>query len=214
MILKKQIRTNIKSSILKMREDDALKPNKKIIISIILVIIWMIVIFIFSAMSSDESNEKSKGVISKVVEKVETKKEEIVNTEKTNIVAQENTNKQEQNVVSKNDNSKTYIIVNKLNTPLRKCAHASVYFVLCIFISNVILEIKSKFKLPYCLISIGLCFLYACTDEFHQSFVNGRTGQFTDVLIDTSGAVLGCAIFYIIYKLRHRKSKKVREEVL
>ena len=35
---------------------------------------------------------------------------------------------------------------------------------------------------------------YAATDEFHQSFVPGRTLRLTDVMIDSVGAAMGTAI--------------------
>ena len=38
-------------------------------------------------------------------------------------------------------------------------------------------------------ISVVLCAVFAATDEYHQTFVDGRAGRFTDVLIDTSGAL-------------------------
>ena len=38
--------------------------------------------------------------------------------------------------------------------------------------------------------ALALTFFYACTDEFHQLFVPGRAGRFSDVLIDSSGAAL------------------------
>lgn len=188
-----------------------MKLNKKIIISIILVIIWMIVIFIFSAMPSDESNEKSKYVISKAVQTVEKTTEKSTSNENINNQETEINDKSEKETQVNNRNTR---ITNKLNAPLRKCAHASVYFVLCIFITNAILEIKNKLKIKYSISSILISFLYACTDEFHQIFVQGRTGQFTDVLIDTSGAIIGFAIFYLIYKLIHKKLNKDREEIL
>ncbi len=37
----------------------------------------------------------------------------------------------------------------------------------------------------------GMCILYAITDEFHQSFVPGRTPRVTDVGIDAIGTLLG-----------------------
>ena len=51
---------------------------------------------------------------------------------------------------------------------------------------------------------LALCssFLYACTDELHQLFVSGRSGQFTDVLIDTLGALFGCLLLLMIRRLR------------
>lgn len=54
------------------------------------------------------------------------------------------------------------------------------------------------------LLFFALCssFLYACTDEIHQLFVPGRSGQFTDVLVDTLGAFCGCLLLLAIRRLR------------
>lgn len=46
--------------------------------------------------------------------------------------------------------------------------------------------------------------LYACTDEFHQLFVPGRTGQPFDVLVDTLGATFGCLVVLAVQKIRTR----------
>ena len=46
--------------------------------------------------------------------------------------------------------------------------------------------------------------LYACTDEFHQLFVPGRTGQPFDVLVDTLGAAFGCLVVLAVQKIRTR----------
>ena len=35
---------------------------------------------------------------------------------------------------------------------------------------------------------------YACTDELHQTFVSGRVGAPTDVLIDSAGALTAAAL--------------------
>lgn len=37
--------------------------------------------------------------------------------------------------------------------------------------------------------ALGLAFLYAISDEWHQTFVPGRIGSPTDVIIDTLGAL-------------------------
>ena len=34
------------------------------------------------------------------------------------------------------------------------------------------------------------CFFYACTDEFHQLFVENRGSSFLDVLLDYTGSLL------------------------
>ena len=89
--------------------------------------------------------------------------------------------------------------------------HATVYFILAIMIILFItvMQEKKKYFLAL-LITIVICFLFACTDEYHQTFVGGRTGQFKDVLIDTSGALAGTLLYgtyFIAYKIG-TKSKK------
>ena len=50
-------------------------------------------------------------------------------------------------------------------------------------------------------------FLYACSDEFHQYFIPGRSMAFKDVLIDTSGGILGYIIITLFEKLKIRNLK-------
>nr|WP_240893788.1 VanZ family protein [Limisphaera ngatamarikiensis] len=41
--------------------------------------------------------------------------------------------------------------------------------------------------------SLVVVFLYAVTDEYHQTFVPDRQGSLRDVLLDTAGGILGLA---------------------
>lgn len=195
-------------------------------ISIALIIIWMAVIFWFSSMPGDESNTKSKSTIKEAIEtiiprKKEKKAEETISNEVNEI--SQNTQSQNQTKITTNpetkdanttqiqQNQKEEQLIEKLNKPLRKCMHASVYFVLSILIFNCLKTFKiSGWKTVT--IPIGIAFLYACTDEFHQLFVDGRTSQFTDVLIDIFGAILGVAMINvairIIGKIKQPKSIK------
>jgi VanZ family protein len=47
--------------------------------------------------------------------------------------------------------------------------------------------------------------LYACTDEYHQSFVPSRTSSIRDVAIDTTGAAAGIAICWVWSARRLRR---------
>lgn len=77
---------------------------------------------------------------------------------------------------------------------VRKGAHFTEYFILFMLSFNVLrFYIKGYKAIIY---SILICFLYACSDEFHQLFIPGRAGMFRDVLIDTSGAILGALIMF------------------
>ena len=55
------------------------------------------------------------------------------------------------------------------------------------------------------LIPIGVTFLYACTDEFHQLFVPGRAGRFTDVLIDTTGGIIMLLFIALVTHVARKK---------
>jgi len=43
-----------------------------------------------------------------------------------------------------------------------------------------------------------IVFLYASTDEFHQMFVPTRTPMVSDVFIDTSGAIIGMILLWLL----------------
>lgn len=45
-----------------------------------------------------------------------------------------------------------------------------------------------------------LTILYALSDEWHQSFVKGRSASISDVLIDTTGAVIATSILAYLSK--------------
>jgi VanZ family protein len=44
------------------------------------------------------------------------------------------------------------------------------------------------------LIAVCIALAYACTDEFHQSFVHGRTGTPVDVGIDAIGMAIAASV--------------------
>jgi VanZ family protein len=50
-------------------------------------------------------------------------------------------------------------------------------------------------------LAILATFLVACADEFHQSFLPNRTGQFSDVLLDTCGAVVLCLALFLVMQM-------------
>lgn len=92
---------------------------------------------------------------------------------------------------------------------IRKGAHMSEYAVLTLtFIYGFY---KSEFACSRIFIySLLSTFLYACTDEAHQLLVGGRAGQFTDVLIDTSGGLIAVIFVYIIYNFIKKRKSAIR----
>lgn len=102
----------------------------------------------------------------------------------------------------------TYLHIPISEFIVRKGAHMSEYALLTFtFIYGFY---KNHCSLRQIIIySLLAVFIYACSDEFHQLFIGGRAGQFSDVLIDTCGGVLA-VVLYCIYDYR-KKLKSFRK---
>lgn len=88
------------------------------------------------------------------------------------------------------------------------------FFVLALLIMIFLNRFKIKLSVSY-ILTILISFMYALFDEYHQTFVVGRTGQFSDALIDTSGAVIGALVVLIIISLiKNHKVKKTSNKTL
>ncbi|TAH63430.1 MAG: VanZ family protein [Anaerolineaceae bacterium] len=84
-----------------------------------------------------------------------------------------------------------------LNYIIRKGAHFSIYLVLGLLVTNGLLY-TNKPKLKVILLTLLICVLYAISDEIHQLFISGRSGQITDVLIDSTGGLVGTLLMSAI----------------
>ena len=60
-----------------------------------------------------------------------------------------------------------------------------------------------------------LTVLIASADEFHQSFLPSRTGHFSDVLIDSTGALIALAIAYMVsrWSFQREQSRRILQLV-
>ena len=149
--------------------------NKKKAALLCVIILIMAVIFRFSAHTGSESSELSINV--------------------TRFISR---------IIFRNFGSMTLsqqqFIVAEFHHFIRKLAHFSEYLILALLWLNALR--LSKVKKKY-LIAVIICALYAMTDEFHQTFILGRSGEYIDVLIDSSGSLTGTLFYFIISKFKH-----------
>lgn len=106
------------------------------------------------------------------------------------------------------DNVEKENIKENIKMPIRKLAHFSIYTVLGITtMCHMSTYSISKYKEIEGSLSIGV--LYAISDEIHQLFVPGRSGQVRDVFIDTFGVIFGICLVLLIQNVlkKGRKSK-------
>lgn len=87
---------------------------------------------------------------------------------------------------------------------VRKTAHFTEYFILFVLAYRVArLYFDKKRAKLYMIIFV---FMYACSDEYHQSFIPDRGPSFKDVLIDTSGGIAASICTLIIEKIKNKKT--------
>jgi VanZ family protein len=72
---------------------------------------------------------------------------------------------------------------------IRKSAHFVEYFILSLLVLRGIRAGRKENHLGWAFVAVGIVAGYAALDEFHQSFVPGRTAAVADVLLDTGGGV-------------------------
>ncbi|NEW07622.1 VanZ family protein [Paenibacillus sp. SYP-B3998] len=84
---------------------------------------------------------------------------------------------------------------------IRKAGHVSEYAVLALLWSLALLAKPVKVVIALLTSSI-ISIIYAATDEWHQSFVAGRTGHPIDVAVDAIGIILAVIVVSIVLFLR------------
>lgn len=146
---------------------------------LILMIVDMAVIFMFSSQNAEKSSQVSKSIVETVVEKI------IEKVDKTN---------------------KVEVKPESLEKIIRKSAHFALFALLGVFAFFMLKTSGYIRKNMYIFaFTLLICIVYAISDEVHQLFVSGRDGNVADVVIDTSGALIGMSIAYLLSRVRFSK---------
>ena len=141
------------------------------IVNIALVIIWMVIVFCFSAQVGDESSNISETTSKKII------------TLKNEKISQEEMDG----------------FIEIYQPIIRKLAHYILYIVGGFLIYNQQRTLKDNKNKTVNSTIIGI--LYAITDEIHQLFVPGRSGRILDIGIDSLGVITGIFIYKLLEKL-------------
>ena len=140
-------------------------PKKLRPVFTILVILWMAVIFSFSMENGSRSENTSSGV-AQLIARIFVSDFDVKTPEEQKVV------------------------LTRLSYPIRKCGHMTEYAILGFLVYAMFYAYGFKGRRRF-LLAVILAVLYAASDEIHQVFVPGRTGRFTDVLIDSIGILMG-----------------------
>lgn len=106
------------------------------------------------------------------------------------------------------------LIIEGYQHLVRKIAHFSIYAALGFFSFGFLSTYNCLKAIKISVISAIFVLFYAITDEIHQLFVPMRSGQISDVLLDTLGGIFGIVIMNILVLLitKIKESKNEVEE--
>lgn len=167
--------------------------NRKIVFRIILLILLLSLmtgIFIFSHQPADVSSEVSGGLIYRVLNFIMSGFDSLSEAERAQKVE-----------------SLQYIV--------RKGAHALSYATMGALSMGLMFTFDFKKRWIPCVLAFLISFLYSVSDEVHQLFVQGRSGQVSDVILDSCGAIFGIAVvvFFPYIASKRRQRKNIKEKV-
>lgn len=89
-----------------------------------------------------------------------------------------------------------------MNVPIRKFGHIVEYMVLYLLVKWALDGIKPSASKLNTIYTLTVAILYAASDEWHQSFVPGRSASVRDVVIDSIGATSGVLVYIILAKAK------------
>ena len=87
--------------------------------------------------------------------------------------------------------------VYRIHGLVRKAAHVTLYFALAIAVAFP-LYVYGVRGIWLMLLAGFICVAFACSDEYHQSFVEGRGPSARDVMIDSIGIFFGIILVRIV----------------
>ena len=93
------------------------------------------------------------------------------------------------------------------NHIVRKSAHLVYYLVLGILALNA-LRRSGMYGYKSILLALLICILYAISDEVHQIFVSGRSGEIKDVIIDSTGSGVGILAYLGVSWIAGKMNRK------
>lgn len=141
-------------------------------VKLILLLLWMALIFFFSAQPDVESEETSN-LVAEIIYRIY------------------------YSIMAGNVHLSQSEFLLRFIQPIRELAHFTEFMILGILIFINVIEYTNR---NVFLKSFIFGTLYAISDEIHQLFVENRYCSIGDMLIDTAGCFVGIVICHLIYE--------------
>lgn len=156
------------------------------LVCLMLTVAWMAAIFGFSANDAKESTVQSHAVTEIIIRIFNRSFDDMSEAEQE-------------------------ALISRYDGIVRKIAHFVAYAALGFLVylsimSSPFLSFINKQRAAA--FSFPLCVIFAVTDEYHQTFVDGRAGQLSDILVDSGGILFGVLFAVLITVLLERLSQR------
>lgn len=159
------------------------------VFSFLLLVSWMGLIFWFSSKNSTESSATSGGLLNWLI----------------NIFYRD---------FDLLTEAKQTAFLTVATVWIRKGAHAFIYMILGVFAFLNVASLRKIRLLVRLFMGWGFCILYAVSDEWHQTFISGRSGEIRDIIIDSLGALIGllfCLFFVGLFSRIYSKVSFIKK---
>lgn len=164
-----------------------MKPSHIRFVLWTVVVLWMVLIFCLSAQEAAQSSSLSGSMIRQVAA--------VIHPEfHTMPVEQQNS------------------VVENYQHVARKTAHTLAYLVLGVLCMTALFQYSIRRGIRFAA-ALAVCVGYAGTDEIHQLFVPGRSGQLTDVCIDACGSLVGICAVLLIHRIWSSRRTRTQRDV-
>lgn len=185
----------------------------------IITVLWMLLIFILSSQSVDNSTSFSNEVTFFILDIIEPGKHEVPNVETKDennipLTAEEIEQAKEKAVDEALRPEKEWFGVSRtrFRSFIRKSAHFLLFAVLAVLLNSTAVSYIKKLTIKGVAASFALGAIYAALDEFHQLFVKGRGAMLSDVVIDCKGLAVGTLVFVLFCRLFMLVRKMLKKE--
>lgn len=96
---------------------------------------------------------------------------------------------------------------------VRKVAHMTEYAIGAMIFYGILITYQRFSVNIRLLMTLGFILAFAGLDEFHQSFIQARSGNLLDVGIDSFGGALGIGVSYLMEGMIRVMDNKVKEDM-
>ncbi len=163
----------------------ALRRKSVFAVFFALTLIWMMVVFGFSSNNAEDSTAQSNGVTELFARMFIPGFDELPEEQRQEIIL-------------------------RYDGPVRKLAHFVSYAILGFLACGAAITCPFGNSRIYVMpiVSAAAVILFAVSDEYHQTFVDGRAGQLKDVFIDSAGGVFGTGLMIAVLMVVARQIDK------